>query len=144
MNAIRPSLFLQRALALDAAGSLALAALQLIVPAPLARTFQLPDALLLATGAFLCAYAALLLWMRQAAAVPVWLVRLVIVGNMGWAAGCLGLPLLGVLQPAPWGWDYLVFQSVTVLLFAAFEGKGLRLSPRTIEARRTAPPQHAC
>ncbi|TFW27799.1 hypothetical protein E4L96_03285 [Massilia arenosa] len=140
MNAIRPSLFLQRALALDAAGSLALAALQLIVPAPLARTFQLPDALLLATGAFLCAYAALLLWMRQAAVVPAWLVRLVIVGNVGWGISCLGLPLLGVLQPAFWGWDYLIFQAGAVLLFAVLEAKGLQQSqPAAIRVPAAVP-----
>jgi hypothetical protein len=143
MNALHPSNTLKFALALDAAGSLALAALQLAVPAPLARTLLLPQPLLIATGVFRCAYAALLLWMCQRAVLPAWLVRLVIVGNVGWAVGCLALPLAGLVEPAMWGWDYLVFQTLAVLLFAALQLAGLvRSLPAAGPVRTHYQPAH--
>lgn len=125
------SKFLRTVLKLDSATCLGTAALIL----PAAGAFQVPlgiEALLLQTAAVpLIPIGLYMLWLalrREAAPGLVWLV---ILGNIGWAAGSLyaaaslpGISSLGQLAVAG--------QGVGVLALAALEWAGLRASSRTI------------
>jgi hypothetical protein len=120
MNAVFPAPLLRVGLTLDAAGSGAMAVLQLAATAQLAAAMQLPQPLLLGTGLFMLGYAALTGWM----------VRLVVFGNVGWAVAAAALPLLGWVAPNAWGLGFLAVHAVSVLVFAALQGPGLARSPR--------------
>lgn len=123
-----PSSTLRRALWADAAVSGAAGALQLAGGATFAMTAGLPASLTLPSGVFLLAYAAMLVAMARASRLHAGLVALVVVGNLGWAIGCIGLPLAGMLDPAPLGWAWLALQALAVVVFAAWEGAGWRAS----------------
>lgn len=125
--------FLARVLVADAVVSGAVALLQLLAMARVAELTGLSGSLLLGTGWFLVGYVALLFVLASRARLPAALVWLVIVGNMGWAAGALviaasRLPALGIAFSA--------VHAAAVLVFAALEYLGMRASPR--EARDLA------
>ena len=134
-NLLLPSPTLRRALWTDAAVSGAAGALQLAGGNALAAAFGLPAPLSLFSGAFLLGYAAMLVAMARASRLHAALVALVVVGNLGWALGCIGLPWAGVLDPTPLGWAWLLLQALAVVVFAAWEGAGWRTS-------RPAPDAH--
>lgn len=126
---LTPAPLLRAGLFLDAAGSGGMALLQLALAAWLAQHTQLPHMLLLGTGAFMLGYAALTAWMGRAPRLPLALVRLVIVGNVGWALAAVALLLGGVLVPSALGLAFVGVHAVSVLAFAALQGLGLRASP---------------
>ena len=128
MTTVRPHSLLRTALLVDAAGSGALALLQLLATDTLAPLLGVPAPVLLGTGLFFVAYVTLLVLMARAAQLPVALVWLVVVGNAGWAVGCVGAMLSGWLQPSAAGVGYLLFQAVAVLLFATLQRMGLARS----------------
>lgn len=129
MKSIQPSPLLKQALFADALISGAVALLQVGPTAMLAGLLQLPPALLQATGLFLVGYVALLLGLARAARVWAPLIGLVVLGNVGWAVGCVALLVSGAVVPSGLGTLFVWVQAVTVLLFAALQGRGLRLSP---------------
>ena len=90
--------FLPRVMWADAASCAASGALQLVAGQPLADVTGLPLALLQSTGWFLLGYALLAAWMAARSPVPRRLIGLVVVGNFGWAAGCVALLAFGGLE----------------------------------------------
>jgi hypothetical protein len=128
MTLITPSPLLKFGLRLDAAGSSALGALQLLAAGWMSPTLALAPPLLVATGAFMLVYAATLVWMASRPRLPAGGVKFIALGNLGWSAACLGLPAVGVLSPNSAGWGYLVLQALAVALFAALQWAGLKRS----------------
>lgn len=128
MNAVFPAPLLRAGLTLDAAGSGAMALLQLAATETLAAWLQLPQPLLLGTGLFMLGYAALTAGMARAPRLPVALVRLVVYGNVGWALAAALLVLGGVLSPSASGLGFVAVHAASVLGFASVQGLGLRWS----------------
>jgi hypothetical protein len=128
MNPIRPSRFLKLALRADALASGAVAALQLLLAGVLAETLQLPRALLVESGAFLVAYAILLLWLTGRAQLHAAWIGLIIGGNVAWALACMALWLSGLVSPSLAGAGFLLLQALTVLALALLELQGLQRS----------------
>ena len=91
--------------------------------------FALPTGLVLGSGVFLIAYAAMLVAMARSIALPQQLVRLVILGNLAWAMACVALAALSTAI-VPLGIAYLGLQAVAVVVFAALQSAGVKRSPR--------------
>lgn len=123
MTSIHPTRFLRHALIADALACSALVLLQLSLPDFLARQLQLPSVLLTGSGIFLAAYVVLLIVLASSKSVWKAMVGLVVVGNVGWAAGCIALAALAA--PSGLGVAYLLAQAVFVLVIARFEWVGL-------------------
>jgi hypothetical protein len=128
-TSLLPSTTLRAALRADAIVSGSAGALQLAGGDALAAAFGLPVALHFYSGVFLLGYAAMLVAMARAPRLHAALLALVVVGNVGWALCCIGLPLAGALSPSPLGWGWLGLQALAVLVFAAWEFAGWRASP---------------
>lgn len=128
-TSLLPSSTLRAALWADALVSGAAGALQLAGGDALAAALGLPASLSLASGVFLLGYAAMLVAMARAPRLLAALLALVVVGNLGWALACIGLPMAGVLDPSPLGVAWLGLQALAVLVFAAWELAGWRASP---------------
>lgn len=125
MNTIVPSRLLKTAIVLDAAGSGAIAALHLLLPAPLHDALGLPMAVLTGTGLFLAAYASMLVVLARSSAVWSALVRFVIVGNLGWVVASVLLSVTATLPATTLGEMYIALQAGAVLLFAVLQWRGL-------------------
>jgi hypothetical protein len=126
MRSIEPSRLLRFAFGLDAAGTAAVAAVQLAALEHMSALLNLPQALLLESGVFMAAYAALLLGLMRAQRLWRALVVFIVVGNGLWALGCLGT--LAAVSPNAWGLAWLLFQATAVLLFAGLQAAGLKHS----------------
>lgn len=118
--------FLSRVMWVDAASCAATGALQVGLADALARLTGLPAGLLLGTGIFLLAYAALAAVMAMRATPPRTLIGLVAVGNLGWAAACAALLASGMFTVTALGMAWVVAQAVTVVLLAEAQWMGLR------------------
>ena len=128
MKTITPSPLLKFAFGADAAVSGAVALLQLGLSTYLGSLLNMPGALLSGTGLFLAGYATLLLVLARSKAVWSALVQFIAIGNIGWALGCIGLMVAGIVQPGALGVAFLLVQAVTVLVFAALQLVGLKTS----------------
>lgn len=120
------TLFLRRALGLDAASCAALGVLLTTAAAPLAPLFGLPEELLRGAGLLLLPLAAFLAWLasRPVPASP--LVWLVIVGNLGWTAESLVILAQQSERVTTLGGLFVAAQALAVLLLAGLEYAGLR------------------
>ncbi len=127
MSSIYPTRFLRYALIADALACAVLVVLQLTMPDLLASQLHLPSMLLTGSGMFLAAYVGLLTVLASNMSVWKALVRLVVVGNVGWAIGCVALVLFAA--PSGLGVAYLLAQTVFVLFIARMEWTGLKASP---------------
>lgn len=136
MTSIHPTRFLRHALIADALACSALVLLQLSLPDFLARQLQLPSVLLTGSGAFLVAYVGLLIVLASSKSVWKAMVGLVVVGNVGWAVGCVALASFAA--PSGLGVAYLMAQAVFVLVIARFEWLGLKGSPVAATRRSAA------
>ena len=128
MTSIRPSRLLKLALLADATVSATIATLHLSLAGPLTEWLILTKPLLIETGVFLVGFVALLLVIARRASVWAWLVRTIVLGNVGWALGCVALLALGAVTPSPLGLAFLAAHGVGVLGFALLEWIGLRAS----------------
>lgn len=128
MKTIAPVRLLKLALYADAAGSIALAALQLMLPSLLADKLSLPAMLIIESGLLMAAYALVLVYLASARRVWVAAVQFIVVGNVMWAIACLALAATPVVSPSALGVAFLAFHAVAVLLFAGLERAGLRTS----------------
>ena len=128
MRTVYPSPLLKIALAADAAVSGAAAVLQLVAANWLSELLGVPRTLLVETGAFLLAYAILLVVLARSAGVWSVLVTIIVLGNVAWAVGCVGLLATGVLSPSALGVAFVLVQAIAVLIFAALEYRGLKIS----------------
>ena len=128
MKTIAPVRFLKLALYGDAAASATLAGGQLLFPALLSEHLSLPTILLTETGIFLVGYVLMLLCLAGMARVWAAAIQFVVIGNVGWALGCLALAATPLVSPSGLGVAFLLFQAVAVLLFAWMERAGLQAS----------------
>jgi hypothetical protein len=129
MNRIDVSALLRFGLRLDAAASAATGLLLAALPGRLSALFGLPADLLLGAGLFCVGYAALIAFMSTRRRLPAAGVWAVVIGNLGWAAGCVELALAAGQKTTPIGIGFLVVQAVAVVLFAEIQFLGLRRSP---------------
>lgn len=118
--------FLRRVMAADALSCAATGALQLGLTDALARLTGLPTALLVGTGVFLLAYAALAAWMARQAVPPRRLIGLVVVGNLAWAVGGVVLLASGLVVQTALGVAWVLAQAVVVVVLAELQWMGLR------------------
>lgn len=123
MKSICPTRFLRYALIADALICTAIVMLQLNLQDLLVRQLQLPYVLLKGSGVFLIAYVALLIVLAGSKAVWKAMIGLVVIGNVGWAVGCVALATLAA--PSGLSVAYLLAQAVSVLVIARFQWVGL-------------------
>jgi hypothetical protein len=135
MKTIAPVRLLKLALFADAGASATLAAGQLMFPALLAEHLSLPSVLLMESGVFLVGYVLMLVVLASMARVWAAAIQFVVIGNVGWALGCLALAATPLVSPSALGVAFLVFQAVSVLLFAWMEWTGLRASVNSAPSR---------
>lgn len=126
MRTVYPSPLLKSVLAIDAVVSGAVALLQLAAAGWLSERLQLPQALLVETGAFLVAYTVLLVALARSARVSSAIIGAIVLGNVAWAAGCVALLATDGAAPGGLGTAYVVVQALAVLGFAALEYVGVR------------------
>lgn len=125
---INPSLLLRRAIQIDAVVSGAMALLLAFAAGMLTTLLHLPEALLLESGLFLIAYAALVGWLGTRRAMPKLLVLVIIIGNALWTLGSIGLLVSGIVTPNLLGQIFVAAQAITVGVFAELQYIGLRRS----------------
>ncbi|WNV11081.1 hypothetical protein [Tardiphaga sp. 709] len=125
---INPSLLLRRAIQIDAVVSGAMALLLTFAAGLLAPLLHLPEALLLESGLFLIAYAALVGWLGTRATMPKLLVLVIIIGNALWTLGSIGLLFSGAVTPNLLGQIFVAAQAIAVGVFAELQYIGLRRS----------------
>src|SRR5262245_32171130 len=123
----RPN-FLRNILLVDAATCVVSGLLMTIAAKPVANLTGLPAALLGSAGLSLFPIAAFIAFVatRQ----PAWPagVWLVILGNIGWVVGCLGLLLGAFANPTTPGMAFVSAQAIAVAVLAELEFTGLRRS----------------
>ncbi|MFT3801118.1 MAG: hypothetical protein QM766_07850 [Burkholderiaceae bacterium] len=122
------SRFLRIVLTIDAITCAAVGVLQLAVPGLLARWLGLGTALLLDTGWFLIAYAALLLMLSRSRAIRPGLLIAVIAANLAWGLGCLLFAFDLDLPVTTLGKAYLCTQALSVFALAILQWHGRRTS----------------
>jgi hypothetical protein len=125
---IQPSLFLRRALLVDAIFSGVSAVLLSLGASALAPLLNLPEALLRETGLFLVAYAALVGWLGTRPSMPKPLVWIVVAGNAAWALASIALLFSGWVTPNLLGEVAVAMQAIAVGVFAELQYLGLRRS----------------
>lgn len=128
MRSVLPSPLLRGGLLLDASVSAAAGLLQVGSGARGADALGLPAPLLSGSGGFMLVYAAVLVLMARSRALWAPMVQAVVIGNVGWALGCVAALCLSLPAPTALGTAWLLLQAVAVLVFAAAEGLGLRRS----------------
>ncbi len=128
MKTIQPARFLKLALYADAAASLGLGVLQLLLPGLLAEHLLLPTALLTGTGLFLLGYAVVVVILASARQVWTAAIQFIVIGNVGWAIASIALFASAAVAPSALGVAFLVAQAGAVLVFAWLEFTGLRES----------------
>ena len=117
--------FLKRVLLLDAASCLGMAALLLPGATVLAPLLGLDRSLLVGAGAALAPLGLFILWLATRRTLYVWLVLLVVVGNLLWTVESLLLLTVATGVTAV-GIAFVSGQAATVALLAALETVGLR------------------
>lgn len=128
MRTVFPSRLLKFALWADAAATGALAVLQLALPDWLSNFTQLARVLIVETGVFMAAYAALLLVLANCARLWSLPVALIAIGNVGWAAGAVALATSDLVSPNAFGMGLLALHALGVIPLAALQWKGLAAS----------------
>ncbi|MBA2676167.1 hypothetical protein [Ramlibacter sp.] len=121
--------FLRNVMLADAASCLATGALQLAFTGTLAELLHLPAPLLMESGIFLVAYAAVAAFVGLREPVPRGLVRLFAIGNFGWAIGCVLLLAMGGFAPTALGTAWVLAQLACVAVLGELQWMGLRRAP---------------
>ncbi|MDM0004111.1 hypothetical protein QTI51_02970 [Variovorax sp. J22G73] len=127
--------FLPRVMWADAASCAATGALQVAFTGALAALTGLPAPLLMGTGLFLLAYAAVAALVAMRRTPPRMLIGLVVLGNFGWAVACVALLVSGMFPVTAVGIAWVLAQAVCVVVLAELQWTGLR---RTRGAGRMA------
>lgn len=122
---IHPSPLLRRAIQADAIVSGAMALLLTFGGGVLAPVLSLPQALLQEAELFLIGYSAVVGWLGTRAAMPRFLVLIVIGGNALWTLGSIALLLSGATAPNLLGAAFIVIQAIAVGIFAELQFVGL-------------------
>lgn len=126
MRTVYPSPLLKTALVADAIVTGAAAVLQLTAASRLSELLGLPRTLLFESGAFLVAYTVLLIVLARSTRVSSAVIAIIVLGNIAWAAACVGLLIRDALSPSEVGVAFVIMQSVAVLVFATLEYLGLK------------------
>lgn len=130
MSVLSSPNFLRNVLFADAASCVGCGALQLAAPDALAGLLGLPAALLVGTGLFLLVYAAAVAFLGSRRPVPQGPLKLVVAGNLGWAAACVALLASGAVAATALGVAYVLIQAFTVVVMAELQWFGLRSRSR--------------
>lgn len=128
MNTFAPSLFLRRALLLDAVATAATGLLLAAGSSLLERYTQLPAALCLYAGLGLLPFAAFVAWLGTRPRVAGAAVWAVIVINALWVIESFMLVAGNSVAPNALGQTFVVAQALAVAVFAELEYFGLRRS----------------
>jgi hypothetical protein len=131
---IHPSRFLRRAIQADAIFSGVSAVLLTLGAGALAPLLNLPEALLLETGLFLIAYAAVVGWLGTRQSMPKPLVIIVIAGNAAWTLASIALLFSGAVTPNLLGEAFVAAQAIAVGALAELQYIGLRKSGGAVAA----------
>jgi hypothetical protein len=131
---INPSVFLRRAILADAIFSGVSAVLLTFGAGALAPLLNLPEPLLLETGLFLIAYAALVGWLGTRQAMPRAVVMIVIAGNAAWTLASIALLFSGAVTPNLLGEAFVAAQAIVVGALAELQYIGLRRSSGAVTA----------
>ena len=131
---IHPSLLLRRAILADAIFSGVSAVLLTFGAGALALLLNLPEPLLLETGLFLIAYAALVGWLGTRQAMPKAVVMIVIAGNAAWTLASIALLFSGAVTPNLLGEAFVAAQAIAVGALAELQYIGLRKSGGAVAA----------
>jgi hypothetical protein len=131
---INPSVFLRRAILADAIFSGVSAVLLTFGAGALAPLLNLPEPLLLETGLFLIAYAALVGWLGTRQSMPKALVMIVIAGNAAWTLASIALLFSGAVTPNLLGEAFVAAQAIVVGALAELQYIGLRRSSGAVTA----------
>jgi hypothetical protein len=131
---IHPSLFLRRALQLDAIVTGAMALLLVFGDSALAPLLNLPEALLRDTGLFLIAYTVVVGWLATRPSMPKALVLAVIAGNAAWTVGSIALLFSGTVTPNLPGEIFVAMQAIATGAFAELQFIGRRRSGGAVVA----------
>jgi len=131
---INPSVFLRRAILADAIFSGVSAVLLTFGAGALALLLNLPEPLLLETGLFLIAYAALVGWLGTRQAMPRAVVMIVIAGNAAWTLASIALLFSGAVTPNLLGEAFVAAQAIVVGALAELQYIGLRRSSGAVTA----------
>lgn len=125
---IAPSSSLRRALLADAAVSAGAGLLQTAGGAVVVSLLGLPQPLVLGSGLFMLAYAAVLVALARAWSLRQLWIAIVVVGNFVWADACVALWASDVVSPTPLGAAWLLVQAAVVTALAVWQGIGWRTS----------------
>jgi hypothetical protein len=126
IEAMNPTTFLRRVLALDAASCALLGLLLCLDAAALSPLFGLGQPLLYGAGLLLLPLAAFIGWLASRPSPPRLLVWLVIVGNVAWTAESFLLVTTEAGRITALGTAFVAGQAVAVLVVALLEYAGLR------------------
>jgi hypothetical protein len=119
------SMFLRRALAIDAAASGATALLVIAAASPLEGLLGLPAALLRGAGLVLIPYVAFVVYAATRATVSPPAVWSIIIANGLWAAASALLLISGWVTPNALGYAFVIGQAVVVALLGELQYVGL-------------------
>ena len=120
---------LRSVLIADAASTFGAGALHLLFTQQLTQLMDLPTALLTGTGAFMLAYAAAVGFVATRDPLPRSVIRLLAVGNFGWAAASVALLASGWIAPTGWGVAWVLMQAGLVAVLAELQWMGSRRLP---------------
>lgn len=116
-----PSLFLRRALQLDALATGATGILLLGGTSLLASLLNLPASLMIYAGIFCVGWALTLGFASLRERIASGFVWTIIVANVAWVIGSVALLLSGYVQPTPLGYAFVIAQALAVDLFASLQ-----------------------
>jgi hypothetical protein len=128
LDDVRPSVFLQRVLAADAATCVATGLLMLFGAGALEPWLGIPPTLMRYAGASLLPIAAFFAYVATRESSPRVLVWAVIAGNAAWSFDSIALLFTGWIAPTALGIAFIMAQALVVALFAELEYVGLRRS----------------
>lgn len=128
MTRMQTGLSLNKILAVDAVTCLAMGILLITATGPIAALTGMPSGLLFWAGILLLPTAAFMGIHARCRPVPGWATAIAVIGNAGWVAASVALPILNLIEPNLLGWFFLTAQAAVVALLAVLEHKAARPS----------------
>ena len=120
---------LSRVLVLDALTCSALGLLLVALSGVIGTATGLPQPLLFWAGLILFPSALFMVLTAGQRRMQGWAVSAVVIGNIGWIAASIALPVSGLVTPSPLGWIFLIGQAIAVAVLAWFEFAWARSLP---------------
>ena len=116
-----PQNFLRYVLWADALSCLACGLLQVTLTGSLDQRFGLPLPLYVGSGVFLILYSVAVAYLATRPNVPSAIVWLLIVGNVAWGVGAVGILVGADMSVTVLGKAYIIAQALTVLVLAQLQ-----------------------